>query len=222
MAKLDTDLSPVNEDLLADSEKLFLFFGGIAGAIGMPPFEFYKASRILDYSKVFLRDLNQAWYQRGLPAIGNDVYAIGEYLKNKIAESGASEIYFVGNSMGGFAALLFCSMLQAGKAIAFSPQTFISPAKRKEHGDRRWSRQLKKLHKKRSDSDIYDLKPWIENHFPQIQARIYVSTSDVLDVQHADELQDFPNIEIHRFPEADHGLVTMLRNDGVLEKILNS
>lgn len=217
----DENISPISEDLIPGSKKLFIFFGGLAGAIGMPPFEFYKASRILDYSKLFLRDISQAWYQRGLPSIGNNAHAIGEYLKVKIIESGASEVFFVGNSMGGFAALLFCAMLQQGEAIVFSPQTFINAAKRDKHGDDRWLDQIQKLHESRVASDIYELEPWIQNHFPVMKARVYVSVLDVLDIHHVNELRKFPNIEIHRFPDGDHGLVTKLRDEGALENILN-
>lgn len=213
--------SPVSEDLIPSSEKLFLFFGGIAGAIGMPPFEFYRASRILDYSKIFLRDISQSCYQRGLPTIGKNAHAVGAYLKDRIIESGASEIYFVGNSMGGFAALLFCSMLQLGKAIVFSPQTFVSSEKRQSYGDDRWPDQIKNLHEAHTAADIHELKPWIQNCYPQMPARVYVSTSDTLDMHHVSELADFSNIEIYRFPIGGHGLVTELRNNGLLENILN-
>jgi len=213
--------SPVSEDIIPGSKKLFLFFGGIAGAIGMPPFEFYRASRILQYSRIFLRDAGQSWYQRGLPGIGEDAHAIGDYLRDKIQESGASEIIFIGNSMGGFAALLFCSMLQMGKAIAFSPQTFISREKRHRYGDDRWLEQIERLHKGHTSTDIDDLQPWIGSRFPHMPARVYVSTSDELDMHHVNELAAFPNIEVHHFPDGGHGLVTKLRDDGILTEILS-
>lgn len=217
-----TEQSPVSEDLVPGSEKLFIFFGGIAGEIGMPPFEFYRASRILDTSRIFLRDLSQSWYQRGLSRIGQDAFAIGEYLRTKIAESGCSEVIFVGNSMGGFAALLFCAMLQCGKTIAFSPQTFVCPEKRLKYGDQRWPLKIAAMHNTRAVTDIYDLKPWIQNRFPEMRASVYVSASHALDALHANELSGFKNINIHRFTEAGHDLVTRLRDDGHLAQILNS
>ena len=124
------EMSPVSVELRQGSDKLFLFFGGIVGSIGMPPFEFYQASKILEFSRVFVRDLSQSWYQRGLPGIGSNAADIGGYLNGLIKNSGASEIIFVGNSMGGYAALLFCAMLKTGKAVVFSPQTFLSTARR--------------------------------------------------------------------------------------------
>jgi hypothetical protein len=218
----DDDGSAISESLVQGSEKLFLFFGGISGAIGMLPFEFYRSARILDYSKIFIRDFNQAWYQRGLSGVGDDAFAIGEYLRARIAKSGASQIVFVGNSMGGFAALLFCSMLQRGRVIAFAPQTFVSPERRLECGDRRWPRQIAVMHASRAATDIYELKPWISDHYPDMRASIYVSSSDALDTLHANELEAFPNIEIHRFPDAGHAIVARLRNEGTLARILNA
>lgn len=52
---------PVSEDIVPGSKKLFLFFSGIVGAIGMPRSEFYRGSRNLDYSKIFLRGISQNW-----------------------------------------------------------------------------------------------------------------------------------------------------------------
>ena len=215
------DRSPINEDLVPGSEKLFFFFGGIAGAIGMPPFEFYNASRILDFSKVFLRDFSQSWYQSAVPTVGDDVHAIGQYLRSVIEKSGASKIRFVGNSMGGYAALLFCSMLQCGKAIVFSPQSFVSIEKRLKYGDGRWAPQISAMHYSHGASGIYDLKPWIQDHFPEIQAEVYVSAVDDLDVVHANELSGFTGVNIHRFAEGGHQLVSDLRNGGHLARILN-
>lgn len=216
------DESPVIENLVPGSPKLFLFFGGIAGALGMPPFEFYRSANLLEHSKIFLRDPRQAWYQRGLPGLGDDALAVGRYLERKIAESGASEVRLVGNSMGGFAALLFCGMLRCGQAIAFAPQTFVSRDKRVRHGDTRWAAQIGSLHESASGTDILDLRSWIGERFAQMRAVLLVSTSDRLDMAHAEELSLFPNIAIRRFPGAGHDLVASLRDEGKLIDILNS
>ncbi len=216
------EMSPVSVELRQGSDKLFLFFGGIVGSIGMPPFEFYQASKILEFSRVFVRDLSQSWYQRGLPGIGSNAADIGGYLNGLIKNSGASEIIFVGNSMGGYAALLFCAMLKTGKAVVFSPQTFLSTDKRQQYDDRRWPSQITLLHQSHVESDIVDLKEWIRQNAPDMKANVYVSTLDVLDTKHADELTEFANIRIHRFHQAGHSLVTKLRDDGMLAQILRA
>lgn len=191
--------SPILKSVVPDSDRLYVFFGGISGTLGMPHFEFYRAAQVLDSNKLFLRDPSQCWYQHGLPAIGSTPFAVGEYLMSEIEKMGVSDIRFVGNSMGGFAALLFCSMLRRGKVIAFSPQTFIGDEKRKQHGDRRWSPQIGKIHS--VTSGIHDLKPWISDNFSAISANIYVSSADFLDMIHARELAEFDNVAIHCFAE---------------------
>jgi hypothetical protein len=220
MTGMDYDnQTAITEEFVAGSRKIFLFFGGIGHAIGMTPYEFYQSARILQHNKIFIRDFGQAWYQRGVCADGGDPYCLGEYLEQKIRESGASEIHFVGNSMGGFAALLFCAMLRRGSVIAFSPQTFTSKEKRSLHNDTRWPSEINRLHSSGKDTDIYDLKPWIARMYPEMKARIFVSTSDELDEIHANELADFPHVEIHRYSYGGHGIVKTLRDNGSLAKI---
>ena len=192
-----TRLASVQQDFVPSTRKLFIFFGGIQGQIGMSPFEFYRSSDILGCSRLFLRDLSQSWYQRGLPGIGDDVFAIGRYLEERIATSGAVDICFVGNSMGGFAALLFCAMTGRGRVVAFAPQTFISATARMRHGDSRWGSQIEALHAARQGGTIQELRPWILERFPTIQADVYVSRHDHLDLAHAQELEGLQNCNVH-------------------------
>jgi hypothetical protein len=214
--------SAINENLMPGSAKLFLFFGGIAGALGMSPFEFYRSANVLHHSKIFLRDPRQAWYQRGLPGVGDDAIAVGRYLERKIVQSGASEVRFVGNSMGGFGALLFCAMLRLGQAIAFAPQTFVSLDKRTRYGDTRWANHVSALHATVSAQDILDLQSWISERSPHMRATVLVSKADALDIRHSDELSIFPNVEIRRFAGRGHDLVAELRDEGKLVEILSS
>ena len=216
-----SQLPPISENLVPGSEKLFLFFGGLVGSIGMFPFEFYRSAQILDHSKIFFRDISQAWYQRGLPGIGGNAHAIGDYLQAKIEESGATEIRFVGNSMGGYAALMFCAMIGRGKAITFVPQTFICPKKRLLLGDERYQDKVQALHQNLSATDIVDLKRWISERHPEMEAQVHVSDEDPIDILHANELDGFGNIAIHRYDQGGgHDLVQWLRDKGDLARIL--
>ncbi len=218
-----SQLPPISENIIPGSEKLFLFFGGLVGSIGMFPFEFYRSAQILDHSKIFFRDISQAWYQRGLPGIGGNAHVIGDYLQAKIEESGASEIRFVGNSMGGYAALMFCAMIGRGKAITFVPQTFICPKKRLLLGDERYQDKVQALHQNLTATDIVDLKRWIAERNPAMEAQVHVSDEDPVDMLHANELEGFGNIEIYRYQQGGgHDLVQWLRDEGELARILKA
>ena len=218
-----SQLPPISESLVPGAEKLLLFFGGLVGSIGMLPFEFYRSAQILDHSKIFFRDIYQSWYQRGLPGIGRDAHAIGDYLQAKIDASGATEVRFIGNSMGGYAALMFCAMLGRGKAITFVPQTFICPQKRFRLGDDRYQDKVHALHQSLTATDIVDLKRWISERRPEMEAQVHVSGEDPIDMLHANELEGFGNIAIHRYAQGGgHDLVQWLRDAGELAKILKA
>lgn len=209
-------------DLVPGSTSLYFFFGGIQGAIGMPPYEFYRAARVLNANRVFLRDLAQAWYQRGLPGIGSSLEEIGAHLLSVIECVGATKIRFVGNSMGGFAALLFCARIGQGSAIAFAPQSFIAADLRTLHGDTRWADQIGRLHANLTGAEIMDLQSYVAKVRPSLSADLYVAKDDAMDVIHAGMLARFHKITIHEVDTGGHSLVRALRDSGKLAGILSA
>lgn len=214
------ELEPVRESFVEGSEKLYIFFGGIVGGLGMPPFEFFESSGVLDQSRVFLRDLDQSWYQRGLPGVGPDLGSVVELLRWSIGRSQAKEIIFVGNSMGGFAALTFCSLLGQGRVVAFSPQTVIDEQSRKRLNDKRWAAQMQRLHQNPSPDHILNLPEHLRVNRRDIRADIHVSSVEPLDMLHARELATFRNIHLHEYAEGGHRLVAELRDQGKLLELL--
>ena len=214
---------PVHEEIVPNAKRLYLFFGGIAARLGMPPFEFYKSSQILGESRILFRDLSQLWYQCGFPSVASDVFKLSEFINRKIKKSNAKDVIFVGNSMGGFAAILFASLLGKGKAIAFSPQTFISLSKRLIHYDWRWQRQIFNTYRKSIfKKHIYDLRSVLENNSQRFSVDIYVSNNARLDCIHAYNIHDFENVTIHEYEVGGHNLVRHLRDMGQLAKILKA
>jgi pimeloyl-ACP methyl ester carboxylesterase len=214
--------APVLEERVSTSKKLYFIFGGIYAGLGIPPFEFYEASRILEENRIFFRDFSQSWYQNGLPGIGRDYRAIGDYIAAKIEAQQPEEIFFVGNSMGGFAALLFAALSGQGRAIAFAPMTFISPWKRILHGDKRRRPQIRNTYRSSWwKRHVWDLKGWLTGERSRLRADIYVSRAFRLDCVHARELAHLPRVRIHTFDEGGHQLVKQLRDDGRLEQILS-
>lgn len=136
--------------------------------------------------------------------------------------AGAREVIFVGNSMGGFAALLFCAKLGFGRVVAFSPQTFICERMRRAAEDDRWEKQIQRLHHDLPAQPVFDLRAWIQSTKPEMRAEIYVSKRDKLDLHHAMALAAFPNITLHVFPDGGHELVAQLRDNGLLSEILKT
>ena len=211
----------VLEELVPASNRLYFIFGGIAAEIGMPPFEFYNASRILTENKIFLRDFTQSWYQNGLPGLGQNVFEIAEYLAGKIRQVNPVEVCFVGNSMGGFAAILFATLIGSGTAIAFAPQTFISPIGKLRHLDLRWPKQIMATYfTTLTKRHVWDLKALLSANQSMAKIEVHVSTKDRLDLMHARRLRRVSGTTIHEYDVGGHALVRHLRDEGRLAGIL--
>ncbi len=213
------DLKPIKTDFVHESKKLFVVFGGIAAGIGMPPFEFVKSLNIVSESRVFVRDLRKNWYQSGLPGISNNIEGTKEYLESVIREQSPSEVVMVGNSMGGYAAIMFSALIGNSRAVAFAPQTFISPLKRLRHRDYRWINQILDTYKHSwNKRAIWDLQKL--NYEGNWRADLHVCNRNRLDYLHAMNLSKLPQVTIHEYEFGGHALVKKLRDSGELASIL--
>ncbi|MES2684951.1 MAG: hypothetical protein V4650_15630 [Pseudomonadota bacterium] len=212
---------PYEEDFWQGSDRLYIMFSGARGHLGLPKLEYARRAGIIDHNRLLIRDPYSAWYQRGIPGVGDDVHAIARFLERKITESGASDVCFVGNSMGGFAALLFCSLTATGRAVAFAPQTFLSPEKQKSSGDTRRPEAVAEMYRHRSANHIYDLQPWLKRHSPDIQADLYYDANYAFDLSHANDLKGFPNVRHHPFQQGGHRIIISLYQQDLLEGILS-
>lgn len=213
---------PVEVELSATGSRLYIFFGGIAAQIAMPPFEFYASSRILDENKIFIRDFAQCWYQDGLPGIGSDIDATAGYLDERINEIKPEKTFFVGNSMGGYAAILFASLTGKGEAVAFAPQTFVSPSLRIRHLDYRWPRQILRTYRKSfRKTHVWDLRPLLLRREGVQKISIFVSKGHRLDHIHAAHVRQIAGVKICEFESGGHGVVKVLRDEGKLPAIMS-
>lgn len=218
--RLDNQL-PILEEIFPGSNRIYFIFGGIFSGMGMMPFEFFKSSQILQENKVFFRDFSQSWYQNGLPGVGKNIYDIRDYINSKIAQLNPSEVFFVGNSMGGYAAILFSTLVGSSQAIAFAPQTFISPFKRWKHRDSRWTKQVLKTYRLSIFKEHYwDLQLLLDKHPDSANIHIFVSQKHELDFVHANQLRPFNKVKIHEYDVGGHALVKYLRDAGKLPEIL--
>ncbi|MEL7481526.1 MAG: hypothetical protein AAGJ29_08190 [Pseudomonadota bacterium] len=211
----------VQLDLRAGSDDLYFFFGGIAGNLAMPPYEFYKSSGVLDCQKVFIRDLSQSWYHGapGLPSIRDTQVLISEIIDHVQP----SNIVFVGNSMGGFAAILFACLLKRGRVIAFSPQTFVSPWLKFKYRDFRWKSQSLRVWRRGFVTQRYwDLRPIVNAAPGQITIDVHAAGDDRLDVAHAQRIAMDDKVRLHVHRQGAHQLVKSLRDAGQLAGIFDA
>ena len=107
-----------------ESKTGVFIFGGFALAIGrVPPFEFLKtmSTNFADLDAHIYIDPSRSWYSEGFQGITSNTDETVEYLKEKIKDY--ERVVFMGVSSGGYAAMLFGSLLEADRVVAFVPQT---------------------------------------------------------------------------------------------------
>ncbi|HSM84343.1 MAG TPA: hypothetical protein VLS96_21820 [Nodosilinea sp.] len=217
----DSPPASVEISLTDDRSRLYVFFGGLAAEMPIPPFEFYNSSKIIDENKLFIRDFSQCWYHNGLANISTDIPTTADYLRQQIATINPQRLFLVGNSMGGYAAILFAHLLGQGEVIAFAPQTFIGPLLRFRHGDHRWKRKIKATYKKSLlKPKAWDLKPLLRHSASPPKVSIFVASNHRLDSLHANRIRGMGGVHIHGFESGGHDVVKLLRDQGCLPEIM--
>jgi hypothetical protein len=208
-------------DLSGDAAALLILFGGIAGGVSMPVFEFFRLTSEMPGKKAFFRDPRRGWYQRGIPGIGDSAFDVRDYLSRAIDRANVDRVVMAGASAGGYAALLFAAWCGADEAIAFSPQTFIDELNRRDHKDARWADQISDLHRALGpDNAWFDLVNVLPADAPKTHFQVHVSTDDALDLVHAHRIADRAGVQIFEHDRGGHRLVKTLRDRGVLQMIL--
>ena len=161
---------------IENNDKLIVVFGGLAGKLPIPVFEFFRTLDQFNIDKVFVRDLHQMWYQNGLLGYTDNYTDTFKLLKNIISIKKYKQVTFLGNSSGGYASLLFGNLLKIDRVIAFSPQTFINSNLRKRNNDFRWSEEIKKIDLIKHKC-VFDIKKIVKNSKNSTFNIVYYSQS---------------------------------------------
>jgi hypothetical protein len=208
-------------DLEGQGRSLLVLFGGIAGGVSMPVFEFFRLTTGLPAKKAFLRDPRRGWYQLGIPGVGDTAADVRGFLDAVIARSGAERVVMAGASAGGYAALLFGAWCGADDVLAFSPQTFIDADNRQRAGDDRWQEQIDDLYAAmpgRSPTlDLLDVRPAAAG---KTRFQLHISADDPLDLLHGQRIADRGAVELVAHENGGHRLVKTLRDRGILRPML--
>jgi hypothetical protein len=216
----DPALGVVAEDPVPGAPTL-VALAGIRGGLGLPPYEFFRVTEGLRARRVFVRDLDQAWYLRGVRGLGSTLAEAAAALAGLIGEDGP--LVLTGNSAGGFGAIAFAAWMGRGTVHAFSPQTAIDRHHRLAWGDLRWMPQMRSV--RRIDglgpADL-DLRVLLTERPVAGPIHLHHCMRHRRDVRHARNLEGVPGVQAHRYPGGGHRLVTDLRDSGDLARILRS
>jgi pimeloyl-ACP methyl ester carboxylesterase len=214
----------LSAELDGDSRSLLVAFGGIRGGqLGMPAFEFFQATARMPVKRVFVRDLRQGWYHRGIPEYGDTLASVAEGLRALIDAHEVDRLVMAGNSAGGYAALVFGTLLGAHTVLAFAPQTVLGLDELAAIDDHRWDEQLGAVASEGALderwSDLRDALPLAR--LAETRYQIYFDDSLAVDRLHAERLRGLDGARLYRFGRGRHKLVRELREAGALERLLH-
>jgi pimeloyl-ACP methyl ester carboxylesterase len=221
-AALDDPGIALCADLRGDSHTLLIAFGGIRGQLAVPPFEFFRATRGIPVKRLFVRDLRQAWYHLGVPGYGTSVEGLAEALRDLLARHDVDRLVVTGNSMGGYAALVFGTLLGANTVLAFGPQTVLDPDALLAMQDHRWEDLLGELRAAGAlDAHWTDLRRALPGQRRgRIRYELYFDDSLRPERLHAERLLGIEGVRLYRFGRGGHEVARSLREAGALDVIL--
>lgn len=171
-------------------------------------FEWYH-SRITKASKhIFIRDIFKQWYLAGINKDINTPEKVTDFLKK---ETLGYKIITIGSSAGGYAAVLYGSLLSAEYVLSFNARFEIhSVLKNSTENINPLAFRLK--HQRQN---MFDLNPYINSTTKYFY---FFSTKSQLDIIQEKYLEKKDNIYIIRFNTKHHGIPFL---KVALHKVLN-
>jgi hypothetical protein len=203
-----------------------------------PRFDFFGRTKKLEkqlgvrFNRLLVRDLQNSWYHRGVPGLGTHVDEVAGTLRSLIRSIRPSRVMTIGQSMGGYAAILFGMLLRADRIVAFGPLSHLDPQEAVLYGDLRFLPVMQRLQLDPPESAYLDLPRLGEALDYQGHLHVIYGTypgnddglSGNLDAMHAFRLARLLKVTLHPYPAAEHPVVDWLvRNqqiDDLLERLL--
>lgn len=208
-------------DLGTDSRTLLLAFGGLKGQLDIPAFEFFSLSGDFPVKRTFVRDLRQSWYHRGLPGYGATIPEVAESLDREVEAADVDRVVVVGSSAGGYAAILFGTLLEVDTVLCFGAQTTVDPAALHAMDDPRWTDALEALDRDGAlDRRWTDLGDVLSGRDAHARYDLFFDGQFGRDRRHAERLQGLPGVSMRPIDGGGHRVALRMRETGELERVL--
>ena len=195
-------------------------FGGLAGGVGVPPYEFFRLLEGLPTNRVFVRDLEQVFYQRGVPGLGRTFDEMARNLAALLPRESERTV-FVGTSAGAFAALIFGTLIGVDRIVTIAPVTFIDRWRRAAVRDRRWRELVDPVNRgPRTQRSYLDVKLTLRARRSGPPIDIYYPRHNRLDTIHARRLKRLPQVTLESIDSERHDVVREMRDSGALRDLI--
>lgn len=207
-----------------NSETLLLSFAGMGWKDSLPTFIFYnflKEYKTID--KLFLRDVTCRYYITGLRNTTQNFKSTIDFLDTFIKTGKYKKVIAFGCSAGGYAAILYGTILKINKVLSFSPQTVLTEKKEILIGDKynapktcKWLSTLNK------NNEEYQKALDLKNYLPfdtNIEIHYASRANHGSDKKHALYIES-KNCKIIEHNSNNHMIALELKETNKLKKII--
>jgi pimeloyl-ACP methyl ester carboxylesterase len=199
-------------------DAVMIAFGGLYMRVGIADYEFFDVTSDLPVGLIFVRDRSRRVYQGGLEELGSTFPAMAATLREL---AGGRRVVTVGNSGGGFAALVFGALIGAAEVHAFSPVTFIGRWRRALHKDHRFSADIDRVNRgPHVQRQFMDARRWMRRAVQPTQFHLYYAKNYDLDRLHAERVRRVRGVALHPRDGKGHNTIRDLAVSGELKEIL--
>lgn len=178
-------------------------------------------------NRIMLRDRSNQWYLRGVDGVGNSPTQVVDRLNYIIAAMMPSQVWCIGESMGGFAAIMYGILLNASRIVSFGSLSTFSPSFASQYRDLRWHSIMKRLGE--DPISITTDLPTLAHHYGfDNPLHIVVGTSAGaqapesinLDVMHSQRFAGLSSVHYHYYPEGEHAVTAWLASNRQFDALL--
>jgi capsular polysaccharide export protein len=175
--------------LHSGSKKLIIFFA----AQDMKPgkYNFFQMGKEIEENVFFVNDLTDQWYQNGIESFGETFESTIDVLQKWIRHLKIDEVYTLGTSMGGYAAIMYGVHLNAN-ILSFAPEIILKTP---------YSRSKKKIRAK-TKIHYLSLNELMKGYTKPIT--VICGESDVLDIYFTGLLTPTKTLQVITIKGADH------------------
>ena len=190
-----------------DNGRAVISFAGVGYALGgIQVEEFHRSLDGTHLDIYYVIDKERHWYNRCYDAVLATI-------NRSLAERHIAESFTLGNSMGGFGAVLFASALErCRRAIAFSPQSSVCPAVVPfEDRWREWTQHISRW-------QVPDAVPQMRRGVSYL---LFFGATDMRDLRHIDRLAAGAGETLCcRIEDRAHGVAAEIKRHGLLVPLL--
>ncbi|ADM09547.1 hypothetical protein PB2503_07449 [Parvularcula bermudensis HTCC2503] len=207
-----------------DTDTVLLLFRGMPlTPTTWIPFQFVRNTINMPASKIYLRDINRAWYHLGLRPHTHSITETAAFLLEMILERAPGKrIINVGVSSGGYAAMLLGYLMGVDEVQAIAPQTYIDVDNRLANDDFTMDDYIANVYNDpHAELDLLDMKPLFEQGSNKhTKFFIHYSRAHRIDTVCAERMMGLPNVYFREYKKGGHQIARYMQRDGRLDQLV--